>query len=111
MLEASGGGCSGLLERPGREHVFLRLGVFAITERDREEIHGVSDGLGGLRKASQGAGRSGPSHRHLIPLNSHHNIKKQLFLCFFFLDHTACGMLVPPTRDRTHTSYIGSTES
>lgn len=111
VLEASGGGCSGLSERPGRERVFLSLGVFAITERDREEVHGVSDSLGGLRKASQGAGRSGPSHRHLIPLNSHHKIKKQLFLFFFFFDHMACGMLVPPTRDRTYTSCIGSTES
>lgn len=92
VLEASGGGCSGLSERPGRERVFLSLGVFAITERDREEVHGVSDSLGGLRKASQGAGRSGPSHRHLIPLNSHHKIKKQLFLFFFFLItwHVGC---------------------
>ena len=33
VLEASGGGCSGLSERPGREHVLLSLGVFAITGR------------------------------------------------------------------------------
>lgn len=64
-----------------------------------------------LGEASQGAGRRGPSHGHLIPRNSHHNIKQQLVLFFFFFKITACGMLLPPTRDRTYTSYIGSTES